>query len=89
MAKGRGPDLPTRALGAAAFEAVRALVWQTCYMGAVSGERLADELEFAAGGESGEASELLLTLAEIARRAALGPGPIISSPGGPALGDSG
>ena len=71
MAKRTVPNIPARALAAAAFEAARALVWQASHSGAVAGEGLARELETAADGESGSASELLLFLAAIARRAAV------------------
>ena len=84
MAKRTAPNIPARTLAAAAFEAVRVLVWQSSYFGAVSGNVLADELEVAAAGETGDTSELLLFLAAIARRGAV---PDFRLPGEPAGAD--
>jgi hypothetical protein len=53
----------------AAFEAVRALVWQTARYEAVPPDDLARELEKAAEDVSPRARDMLRTLAAIARAA--------------------
>jgi len=56
-------------LAVAAFEAVRALVWQAARGETVAAEQLARELENAAEDVSPRARELLLVLASTARLA--------------------
>jgi hypothetical protein len=60
-------------LAVAAFDAVRALVWQTSRYDAVPADDLARELEKAAEDVSPSAAEMLRTLAATARMAKRNP----------------
>jgi hypothetical protein len=66
MAKG---ELGATPLAEAAYEALRALIWQSVYYGAIPAEPLARELEKASVDVSDDARNLMLFLASIARMA--------------------
>jgi hypothetical protein len=74
MAKG---ELGATPLAEAAYEALRALIWQSVYYGAIPAEPLARELEKASVDVSDDARNLMLFLASIARmaRSAIPPPP--------------
>jgi hypothetical protein len=74
MAKG---ELGATPLAEAAYETLRALIWQSVYYGAIPAEPLARELEKASVDVSDDARNLMLFLASIARmaRSAIPPPP--------------
>ena len=64
-----GDELGATPLAEAAYEALRALIWQSVYYGAIPAEPLARELEKGSEDVSDEARQLILFLASIARLA--------------------
>ena len=62
-------ELGATPLAEAAYEALRALIWQSVYYGAIPAEPLARELEEGSADVSDDARNLMLFLASIARMA--------------------